>query len=387
MLKPLRHAVAIAWALSPAFVLGATQPAATAPATLPPELAALLAPPSLWSVWSRVEADYGYKDNLLLSSSGEERSAFARASAEFGVLRLPGRGFDCSLLTEVAGTHYFNGRSTNHDARAFFFGEAGWQPASSLRISLPLVGSYKDEAIDQSDTDIVRIVSVTKVAGVNLGPAVRWTFHPAWSIEAQAAGERRHFEGGVNDFDIGAGALRLGWKPHARFKVRLGAEQRWRDFKERAQYSAAGRELAGTSLKAAEREAKARIEFKWDRAGRWQTTTRASVLTYRDNGSGYFNFSEQALGHEVEWNRAPWLVRVGGSARRVEFDVQTVGFGISPPPRVRDEFSAEFRVERELTPRWAVVARYEWERSRSNDPLSSYVMNEGLLGLRWSWEK
>jgi hypothetical protein len=40
-----------------------------------------------------------------------------------------------------------------------------------------------------------------------------------------------------------------------------------------------------------------------------------------------------------------------------------------------------------LSPQWGVFAAYKWERWRSNDRIASYVMNEGLLGLRWSWEK
>jgi hypothetical protein len=74
-------------------------------------------------------------------------------------------------------------------------------------------------------------------------------------------------------------------------------------------------------------------------------------------------------------------------AKRVEFDVQTVGFGLAPPPRIKDEFLGELRVERSLGRRWTVLAGATWERTRSNDTVASYVVNEGLLGLRWSWEK
>ena len=121
------------------------------------------------------------------------------------------------------------------------FSELGWTPLKPLRLSLPVIGYYKDEVIDQSD-EVVRALSAIKVAGANLGPTMRWTFHPAWWVEGQAAGERKRFDEGVNNFDIGEGALRLGWKPSKRLKVRLGAEQRWRNYAERSQISAAGRE-------------------------------------------------------------------------------------------------------------------------------------------------
>ena len=114
---------------------------------------------------------------------------------------------------------------------------------------------------------------------------------------------------------------------------------------------------------------------------------RAGRLTYRDNGPGYFNFHQERIAHEIEWRSGKWLCRVVGEAKRVAFDVQTVGFGLAPPPRIKDEFLAEVRVERALGRRWTVLAGGTWERARSNDAVASYVVNEGLLGLRWSWEK
>ena len=71
----------------------------------------------------------------------------------------------------------------------------------------------------------------------------------------------------------------------------------------------------------------------------------------------------------------------------MEFDVQTVGLGIAPPARIKDEYNLEGRVERKLTDRWTIFAALTWERSRSNDRVASYRVNEGLLGVRWSWEK
>jgi hypothetical protein len=64
-----------------------------------------------------------------------------------------------------------------------------------------------------------------------------------------------------------------------------------------------------------------------------------------------------------------------------------VGFGLDPAARLRDEFSADVRVEHQWSERWTVFGQYAWERSRSNDRFASYVVNEGLLGVRWSWEK
>ena len=61
--------------------------------------------------------------------------------------------------------------------------------------------------------------------------------------------------------------------------------------------------------------------------------------------------------------------------------------GALQPQLIKDEFAAEARVERKLSDRWTIVAEDRWERSRSNDEIANYHVNECLLGLRFSWEK
>ncbi|MDP3072161.1 MAG: hypothetical protein Q8N18_17855 [Opitutaceae bacterium] len=373
-------------ALTPTLTTGAV-PAASAPIPdLPPELAALLVPPSPWGIFSRVESSFGFKDNLLLSSTAEERSVFVRGSAEVVVLRLPTGAFDYSMLTEATGTRYFTGQATKHDARAYFFSELGWKPRETWRLSLPVIGYYRDEVIDQSDTDFRRDLSAIKALGANITPTVHWAFHPAWWLEIQGGVERKRFRVGSNDWQHGEGALRLGWKPGDRLKLRFMAERRWRNYDSRLGLTSAGRELPQL-LRIAERKGEVRIDYTWDRSGKWKSAARAGVLDYRDNASGFLNFGQFYVAHDLEWKTGPWLMRLGGSARRAAYDVQKVGFGLAPPQLIREDYDAEWVAERQISKRWTVLAKYQWERSRSNDPLSSYVLNEGLLGLRWNWDK
>ena len=67
--------------------------------------------------------------------------------------------------------------------------------------------------------------------------------------------------------------------------------------------------------------------------------------------------------------------------------MQTVGVGLNPAQRIRDEHEVELRVEKKVTARWSAIDGFRWERARSNERVASYAVNEGLLGARWSWEK
>ena len=331
---------------------------------------------------------FGYKDNLLLSFVEEERSPFARGGVEFVLVRVPQDRFDFSFFAEAEQTHFTSGRTVDDETKIWVRAEPAYRLGETLKFSLPVTGYYYDQVFDISDTDIERLVAELKVKGFLIGPMVRWDFDPSWWLEGQAVGQRKRYDDRAYDGDIGEGTLGLGWAYGGWFEARLSGARRWRDYKSRTQYSApAGRELPGTVLKVAEREGELRFDIAWDDAARWQTSTRAKLLDYRDNGSGYFNFRERRVAQELEWDAEPWRLSIAGSASRIDYELQTVGLGIDPPARLRDEYGGQFHVARKLNARWTIYGGYTWERCRSNDPVASYTVNEGLLGMRWSWEK
>lgn len=388
VITPLRFAVSMVCATGLAHRLGAAPaPSAVSTDSLSPGLAALLAPPPQWSVSTTADLSYGYKDNLLLSATGEERSAFARGSLSLMVLRAPTGPVDVSLFVQADGTRYFSGRTVDHDAGVWTYAELGYRVGETIKFSVPVTGYYSDRVSDVSSTFAERLVSRLKVTGGKIGPTVRVSVTRHGWIEAQASGERKRYDEDTFDARVGEGALRLGWKPSDRVEAQVAASQRWWSFDRHEQYTTAGRALAGTLRKDREQEGQARLKIAWDEAGRWRSDTRASLLDYRDNGPGYFNYRGKKIAQELQWRTERWLVRLEGIARRIDHGIQTVGFGIDPPPRIKDEFSAELQVERTLGKRWTLLAGYTWERSRSNDLFASYRVNEGLLGLRWSWEK
>lgn len=354
---------------------------------LQPELAAVLAAQPKWTSSVSAQAAYGYKDNLLLSAADEERSALARGSVEVFLLRLAGGRFDYSFYAQAEGTRYFNGEAVDHDATAWLMTEGSYRFTDAVKLSLPLTGYFYDQVFDASETELRRDVAALKVSGVIVAPTLRWDFLSNTWLEGQVGGERKSYQDRVNDSAIRDASVRLGRKLGQRVEVRSSATERRRKFDERAQYSLAGRELVGTELKVREREAEVRLDWTIDPDGKWKSTTRFGWLRYADNGSGYFNYGQKRLVQELDWKTGDWLLRLSGTAGRIDFKVQTVGVGVDLPFRSADDYAAEFKIERKLSQRWTGLAAYTWERRRSNDPISSYRMNEGLLGARWSWER
>ena len=360
---------------------------ASAAETTNDEVAAFLAHRPHWSYSTDIYTSFGYKDNLLLSGTGEERSTFARGRAEFLLLNVPRGRWDYSLFAQAERSQYFQGKEIDHDAQAWMLIEIGYRFSDTWKLSLPATAYYYDQAFDASESELVREISSVRVFGATAGPTLRWSFHPSMWIETQALGERKKYDDGANDGGVGEGRVRVGWQFGERFELRAGATQRWRDFDQRVRYNAAGRALAGTELKLVEREGELRFDAKWGKARRWRTVTRAIVLRRRDNGSGYFSYDSGRMAQEMTWQDDYWRVELEGAAERLEYAVQTVGVAIEPPALIRDQYLMRLRLERKLSEQWRVFSEYRWERSRSNESLSSYRVNEGLLGMRWSWEK
>ncbi len=343
--------------------------------------------PISWVAFGSSHAGFGFRDNVLLSHSGEERSSFLRGGLDATAWRVPQGRVDYFASVSAAGTRYFSAKTVNKESQAIVLGEWRYRIGDSFKFSIDGRGYYFDQIYDASDSEFQQLVTEVKTSGVRVGPKVRWSPRQSWWIEAQANGKRETYPNGIDNRSVRDATLRLGWRPKKRVEASIAGTESRRNYDRREQVSVSGRQLLGTVLRIAESEAEARLNLTLDRAGRWKTGTRAALLRYSDNGEGYLDYRREKLAQEIEWTAGDWLVAVEGSVRRIEFAVQTVGFGIAPPPRIRDDVALNVRIERQISTRWTAYVEYSWERNRSNDPLASYSMNEGLLGLRWNWEK
>ncbi len=344
-------------------------------------------PPPTWLGWGSVSMGVGIRDNLLLSHAGEEQRGFLRGGVDATAWHVPQNRIDYLAVLSATGTRYFASSSVDHEEQVITLGTWRYRSGEAFRFSIDGSASYSHLIYDVSDTDVQQVVTEVKRSAAGIGPALRWGFLPGWWVETQGAARRETYPDGFNNRGIIESAIRMGWHPGKRLSVSVAGLEWKRRYDSREQYSVGGRELAGTSLAIRERAGEVRIQATLDAAGHWKSDTRATVSRFADNGSGYLNYRERKLTHEVEWMSGNWLCSLEGSARRVEFELQTIGFGVSPPPRVRDAFLGRGRLERKLNERWTVFGEYTWERNRCNDPVASYVVNEGLLGIRWNWEK
>lgn len=348
-----------------------------------------------WSTWGGISAGAGYRDNVLLSNAGEQRSGFVRGSVDATAWNMGHERVDYWAAVRAMGTRYFSAKyksgalekTANPDSQALLLSEVNFRPVEAFKFTLGGTAAYSHLTYDISDTPLLpEETEVERMTGA-LSPKVRWSFLPSWWVEVQGGARRDAYPGGYNDRTTREGSFRLAWHRGRRLEVSVAGQEARRRYDERRAYNSRGDPLDDTLLHIVEREGELRLKATLDAAEHWQTVTRVSVSHYVDNGSGFLEYRERKVKQDLDWSSGAWTVEFEAAARRLEFVRQTVGIGVTPPPRIRDAFYLRLMVERKLTPRWSAYAEYTWDRNRFNDPLSTYSLNEGLLGLRWNWEK
>ncbi|MCX6953472.1 MAG: hypothetical protein NTV51_15085 [Verrucomicrobia bacterium] len=344
------------------------------------------APLRAWEVTGNFRTMFGHRENVLLSAVRPEDSAFAQAEGEVFLWRLPSERFEALAFANATFTRFLDSAENPHEWQAFAHAEARWFFPHNLQATATAEGYHLDQVFDLSVTDAERVTARLGVDGALASAAWRWEAPSGTWLELKPSAQRDRYDDRSDDHTQRFALATVGRKLFAgRLEVSVSAKTLRRDYDRRPRYTVAGRALPGTELVFRQREGEARAAVTWDRARRWTSATSASLGTNRDNGSGYFDYRLRALRQEIAWTRAPWKVRLVGRAARYDYDVQTEGIGIAPPPRVKEEFRARTRVERQWTQRATLYAEYTWERSRSNDPLANYRVKTAGAGVDWSF--
>lgn len=356
----------------------------SAGATPPPESRSspVAKPLPDWIHTGTLRTSVGWRDNLLLSPFAPIGRSFARGEVEAFLWRQPRDHWEAIALLNGDVLRYFSPPpETGGEQQWFAHVEMRWLPSDRWRVSLKGDAYLQDVVVDLSETAVVRVVAPTRAAGAFATGAVRVKLPGGFTLEPSAQAKRsdyRDYPGDYGELKVGA---RVEWKRSERLAWSGGWFEHRRRYLQRPQFTAGGRELAGTHLRFAQREGDARVSSAWTAGGRWSAAITAARLENRDGASGYFDYDQNRARVELGWERNGWKAAIDGEAKRLAYRVQTVGAGIAPPPRIAEDFQSTLRIERPFGAGWTSFAEHRWERSRSNEEGFSYRANTALAGV------
>ncbi len=352
----------------------------------PDEIQALAA--ELFPFWTHEEtvtAVAGWRDNPLLSSYAAPGRAFAGAKLEAFLwhMAMGGHWEGGAMLDGEVIRFLRTLPGAGGEQHWFLHGDVRWIPVKSLRVSLSPEIYYFNQVLDLSDTAAARYVLPVKVLGARAKLLVRRSLGDRFAVEVGGTAGLARYRDIPENYTEPGGLVRVIWTPGPAWTVEATAEVKRRSYSEREETTAAGRSLVGTRLHFVERSAELKATRKWTtRAGTWEASAKVRGYTNRDEHAGFYDFDLLGGSASLEWSKGVWTVDLDFDGSHSRYLVQTVGAGLAPPARHRNDLDGTLRVARTLGKVWSAYAELERETSLTNLENASYRDLVATAGLR-----
>jgi hypothetical protein len=336
-----------------------------------------------WQQATDIGVRAGYKDNVTLSSSSPDGSAFLGVGLDSMVWHElgPRSRFEAFLF----GEHRQFLESDQIEKEQTLFGLLQlrqdwtdiWQSGTAFEYL------YQDQVIDltatETETQPSRILGQTFTGRSDL----KRRLGGGW-LELQVAGTRQFYEEPLDDFWTFSPSLEWTWPvlEGAELSLRYRYVHDWYD--NDPVLSESGDPIPGTQREAARHELQftGRQYFGVDH--RWRLTLALSGRINRDNESGYYDYVRPQASLRLRYRLRGWEVEGGVRANYYDYGVQRVA-GADSDLRWRSGINADVMVQRQLNRRFRIFLEYNYEQSFSDRAVEAYSVNtvSGGLGIEF----
>lgn len=334
----------------------------------------------LWYPSFEVRGGFGYKDNVLLSHTNAQGSAFWMSSVEALAFRLPSDGWQFNCFLDATDVRYFNARSVDNEQLILAVAELTKDWGSGWKSALGFNYMYQNQVFDYSAT-YTNQSSVGVVRGHTLTP--RWKtrkdFKALW-VEAELSATRQILEAPLDSFWLVGPRAVVGYNWGNGSEVNLAYQWSLTSYDSREQVSTAGLALTNTSLAMQSHWTELTLTYNWDEKRRWQTVSRAGFEASLDNGSGYFDYYRYRFAQDIRFRPENWEVKAHGGVGYYDYLTQTDGTARGAQRR-KTMIVLGLRAEHKFTKFVTAFASYSWERSISNLEFDDYEASTFTGGL------
>ncbi len=334
----------------------------------------------LWNYGLDVRNALGYKDNVLLSHTNRQGSAFWDGGGDVLVFRLPSGNWLFNGMVAGDYIHYFGGSIASDEQTVFGVAQLSRTFGQHWTAALGANYAYQDQVMDLS-----AIEPEQPGAGRVLGhtftgrSSVRGQYGPGWA-EAEMTGTRQLLQSPLDSYWQFGPKLTLGRHLGKQDDLTLSCQWTRFYYDHRMDFDRQGNALTNSSLAMMSQAVQLAWRHGWDQSGRWHTTLTAGFASDQDNSSGYFDADCYSLSPKVEYRAGRWMfsASVGGAA--YDFPVQTVAIA-GGPHRTKTWLGANARAEWKATKVLKLQANYNFDRSYSNLDIDDYSAHTFSVGV------
>jgi hypothetical protein len=338
----------------------------------------------MWVHSVGVRGAFGYKDNVTLSHTGAQASAFWQSGLEAVVFRLPTHGWQFNFYASAEDVRYFDAPSVDSEQVVMAMAQAAKDLGRGWKSTWGLNYLFQNQVFDLSATYTNR-GSIGQVLGHTLSPRgnVRKQFGAFWA-EAEAVGTRQLLDAPLDSFWLVGPRALLGYGYGRGSEVTLAYQWSHLAYDTREQVDTAGAAIPGTELALRMQGVELALSQVWDEKRRWQTTTRLGYEANLDNGSGFYDYDVFRFVQQLRFRTPTWEITAQVRVGYYDYATQTV-IATDNSPRERTWITASLRAEKKLTSHWRLHAAYYFDRSRSDLDFDDYRANMVLGGVGYEF--
>lgn len=343
---------------------------------------------SPWIPSASFSAVAGYRDNVGLSALVPEAVGFAEGRAESFLMWQPvDSAWQALGILDGFYRRYANNPVTDAEQSWFSQLELKWKPLKAWDFKVRGQGFYQDEVVDLSTTAAQRTVLPVEVLNGNVDGGMSLRLPGGVVAQSRYAWRRADYRFVAEDYASTEWWNGLLWQPWSWMGLAYERIDRQRDYDFRQNVTPGGRPLPDTQLSFAQVDHEARGWVEWNRAGDWRWEAGWSELENRDEASGFYDYDGESWRGSLQWvsREEKWEVRVEWEQDRIDYLNQTVGAGLTPDPRQREDRWVRVEVWRRLGPAWDLRLEGEDLLSESNEIDASYRDRTYWLGLTYTY--
>lgn len=338
----------------------------------------------VWDNSVSIRGGFGYKDNVLLSHTNAQGSAYWMSGAEAMVFRLPTSGWYLSFFADASDVRYFNAPSVRNEQAALAVAQLGRDFGKGWKGTIGLSYMFQNQVFDNA-ANYTSQSSVGLILGHTLTPrwVLRKTIGPFW-VEGEFSCTRQWLETPLDSYwqfgpRVAAG---YGWGNGS--EIALSYQHIRLDYDTRERLSPIGEAVTNSLLSLDADAFEFSITRNWDAKKRWQTVTSAGIDISGDNGSGFYGNDRVHLLQRLRYRTGKWDLMAQVMWSQYEYGIQTVS-ATDLELRRRNMLNLVLRAEYKFTKHLAINASWGWDRSLSNLEFDDYEATTMMGGLVWTF--
>ncbi len=339
---------------------------------------------ALWDKSVTLKGSFGYKDNVLLSSTQEDGSAFWQSAIDFTLMRLSlDEGPNVTFFVSGEDRRYFSAEEIDKEQLLI----------THLKLEKPFLNDwsassifqymYADQVYDASSTEQILETLPVKSHNLQFSPGIERSLPWQSELELKVTVERQFFNEPLDVYWEFGPQLIFTKKYGHRSEMTLSYAFDQRAYDERQEQDLNFEPVPDTSLEYTQHEFELGINHSWDEERRWRGRTRLSFEINEDSGTGFYDYYRYRFSQRFGYYGEDWEATIEGKVLHYDYRIQPVFEGTGVRSTWNYVIAAQAR--KTVWKSLGIFGDVEHEISDSNYPLEEYNVTTVMGGVDWEF--